>query len=163
MNKLLVLPFHETSKQNNWQTPMKLKWISKQITKKRRKHLHVLKNQCDVFQQNLGWRVYYGGHNYTVKYPEIKKIKSSQHSIFFFYFVFSSKNKIYLLNQFCCLPQCQLNSLKKIQKDGCIPAQVLWNLFKWEMRISFISVSKIVFFFKETDHKCTGTNVVTDK
>ena len=31
------------------------------------------------------------------------------------------------------------------------------------MRISFISVSKIVFFFKETDHKCTGTNVVTDK
>ena len=83
MNKLFVLPFHETSKQNNWQTPMKLKWISKQITKERRKHLHVFKNQCDVFSQNLGWRVYNGGHNYTVKYPEIKKIKSSQHSNFF--------------------------------------------------------------------------------
>ena len=140
---------------------MKLKWISKQITKKRRKHLHVLKNQCDVFQQNLGWRVYYGGHNYTVKYPEIKKIKSSQHSSFF-YFSFSVV-KIKYTYLVLLPPSVSAEQFEKYsERQMNSSPSTMESVSMGNENFIYFSFKKCIFF-KETDHKCTGINVVTDK
>ena len=81
-------------------------------------------------------------------------IKKQVKCFLLFHFQLSRQN-IHTL--FCCLSRCHLNSLIKTQKVCCIRSQVLWNLFKREMRNVLISVSKDVIFFLKNDHGlCSG-------